>query len=49
VGHKRAMTEVIHSGELDGTYIPVEFRENADEYVRGDISIEELMRRAKRR
>ncbi|MFR7425787.1 MAG: hypothetical protein ACLUUF_02585 [Bifidobacterium pullorum] len=32
-----------------GAYVSAEFREDADEYVQGDISIEELMRRTKRR
>ena len=43
------MEEAIHSGEMEGAYVSAEFREDADEYVRGDISIEELMRRTKRR
>jgi len=41
--------ESIHSGEMEGAYVSAEFREDADEYVRGDIPIEELMRRTKRR
>lgn len=43
------MEEAIHSGEMDGAYVSEEFRKDADEYVRGDISIEDLMKRAKRR
>ena len=46
---KRIMEEAIHSGEMEGAYVSAEFREDADEYVCGDISIEELMRRTKRR
>lgn len=46
---KRAMEEAIHSGEMEGAYVSLEFRKDADEYVRGDISIEELIRRTKRR
>ena len=34
---------------MEGAYVSAEFREDADEYVRGHISIEELMRRTKRR
>ena len=34
---------------MEGAYVSAEFREDADEYVQGDISIEELMRRTKRR
>lgn len=45
----RVMEEAIHSGEMEGAYVSAEFRRDADEYVRGDIPIEELMRRTKRR
>lgn len=46
---KRLMEECIHSGEMEGAYVSAEFREEAAEYVKGDISIEDLMRRTKRR
>lgn len=46
---KRVIDEAIHSGEMEGAYVSAEFREDADEYVKGDISIEELMTRTKRR
>ncbi len=46
---KQLIEEAIHSGEMEGAYVSAEFREDADEYVKGDISIEELMRRTKRR
>ncbi|MBM6786037.1 antitoxin VbhA family protein [Collinsella tanakaei] len=46
---KRLMEEAIHSGEMDGAYVSEEFRKDADEYVRGDISIEDLVKRTKRR
>lgn len=46
---KRVIEEAIHSGEMEGAYVSAEFREDADEYVHGDISIEELMKRTKRR
>ena len=46
---KRAMEEAIHSGEMEGAYVSAEFREDSVQYVRGDISIEDLMRRTKRR
>lgn len=49
VDRKRLMEEAIHSGEMEGSYVSEEFREDADEYVRGDISIEDLMKRTKRR
>ena len=34
---------------MEGAYVFEEFREDAGEYVKGDISIEDLMRRTKRR
>lgn len=46
---KRVMQEAIHSGEMEGAYVSTEFQKDAEEYVQGDISIEELMRRTKRR
>lgn len=46
---KRLIEEAIHSGEMEGAYVSAKFREDADEYVRGDISIEDLMKRTKRR
>lgn len=46
---KRAMEEAIHSGEMEGAYVSAEFRRDAQEYVEGDFSIEELMKRTKRR
>ena len=49
VDRKRAMEEATHSGEMEGAYVSAEFREDADEYVQGDISIEEVVRRTKRR
>ena len=46
---KRLIEEAIHSGEMEGAYVSAEFREDADEYIQGEISIEDLMRRTKRR
>lgn len=46
---RRLIEEAIHSGEMEGAYVSAEFRKDADEYVQGDISIEDLMRRTKRR
>ena len=46
---KRAMEEAIHSGEMEGAYVSAEFRRDAEQYVEGDFSIEELMTRTKRR
>lgn len=46
---RRLIEEAIHSGEMEGAYVSEEFREDADEYVKGNISIEDLMKRTKRR
>lgn len=46
---KRVMKEAVHSGEMEGSYVSAKFNEDAEEYVQGEISIEELMRRTKRR
>lgn len=46
---KRAIEEAIHSGEMEGSYVSTEFRHDADQYIKGDFSIEELMTRTKRR
>lgn len=46
---KRLMEEAIHSGEMEGAYVSNEFREDAEEYVHGEISIEDLMKRTRRR
>lgn len=46
---KQMMEEAIHSGEMEGAYVSAEFRKDANEYTKGDISIEDLMRRTKRR
>lgn len=46
---KRVIEESIHSGEMEGAYVSAEFRKDAEEYVQGEISIEELMTRTKRR
>ena len=42
-----AMEEKVQ--QMEGAYVSAEVREDADEYVAGDISIEELMTRTKRR
>lgn len=46
---RRAMEEAIHSGEMEGAYVSAEFRRDAEQYIEGNFSIEELMTRTKRR
>ena len=49
VDRKRMIEEAIRSGEMEGAYVSAEFRRDAAEYAKGDISIEDLMMRTKRR
>lgn len=49
MNRKQAIESSIHSGEMEGAYVSAQFNKDADEYVEGNISIEELMRRTKRR
>lgn len=49
MNRKELIDEAIHSGEMEGAYVSAEFREDADAYIDGEISIEDLMRRTKRR
>ncbi|NEG54669.1 antitoxin VbhA family protein [Bifidobacterium platyrrhinorum] len=46
---KRAVEEAIHSGEMEGAYVSDEFRNDASEFARGNMSIQQLMQRAWRR
>ncbi|TPF87490.1 hypothetical protein BW13_00035 [Bifidobacterium sp. UTCIF-37] len=46
---KRAVEEAIHSGEMEGAYVSDEFRNDANEFAQGGMSIEQLMQRAWRR
>lgn len=46
---KQAIEESVYSGEMEGAYVSAQFDKDAAEYVKGDISIEDLMRRTKRR
>ena len=39
---KRIMEEAIHSGEMEGAYVSTEFRHDAEQYVEGNFTIEEL-------
>lgn len=46
---ERVMREAIHSGEMEGAWVSAEFRVDAEAYVAGEIAIEELVERTKRR
>ena len=45
----RAIKEAVHSGEMEGAYVSAEFREDADAYIKHEISIEDLMNRTQKR
>lgn len=49
MNRRQAVDESVHSGEMEGSYVSEQFDKDAEQYVKGDISIEELMRRTKRR
>lgn len=46
---ERLIEESIHSGQMEGAYVSTKFRQDAEQYVRGDISVEELVKLTKRR
>ncbi len=46
---ERAMREAIHSGEMEGTWVSVEFRADAEAYIADEITLEELGERTRRR
>lgn len=46
---ERAMREAIHSGEMEGAWVSVEFRADAEAYIVGEIALEELEERTRRR
>ncbi|MBO0871818.1 MAG: hypothetical protein J2P19_00335 [Pseudonocardia sp.] len=45
----RLVAEAIHSGEMEGLAVDEETRADADRYVAGEISSDELVARAKAR
>ena len=40
---ERAMRAAIHSGEMEGAWVSVEFRADAEAYIAGEITLEELL------
>ena len=49
VDRERAMREAIHSGEMEGAWVPEEFRADAEAYIAGEIAREELVERTRKR
>lgn len=46
---ERVMREAIHSGEMEGAWVSAEFRGDAEAYIAGEITLEELGERTRRR
>ena len=46
---KRLIKEAIHSGEMEGAYVSAEFKKDADDFIRHEISIDDLMNRTQKR
>ncbi|GGC17997.1 hypothetical protein [Cellulomonas carbonis] len=46
---RRRVREAIHSGEMEGAFVTVEGRADAEEYVAGRIDSDELVARARAR
>ena len=44
-----AVRQAIHSSEMEGAYVTQGFRNDAQEYIDGGITVEELMNRSWRR
>lgn len=46
---ERAMREAIHSGEMEGAWVSMEFRADVEAYIADEITLEELEERTRRR
>ncbi len=49
MNRERLIKEAIHSGEMEGAYVSAEFKKDADQFIKHEISIEDLMNRTKKR
>ncbi len=49
MNRERLIKEAIHSGEMEGAYVSAEFKKDAEDYIKHEISIEDLMNRTKKR
>ena len=49
MNRERLIKEAIHSGEMEGAYVSVEFKKDAEQFIKYEISIEDLMNRTKKR
>ena len=46
---ERLIKEAVHSGEMEGAYVSAEFKRDADQFIKREISIEDLMKRTQKR
>ena len=49
MNRERLIKEAIHSGEMEGAYVSAEFKKDADQFIKHEISIEDLMNRTQKR
>ena len=49
MNRERLIKEAIHSGEMEGAYVSAEFKKDAEQFIKYEISIEDLMNRTKKR
>ncbi len=49
MNRERLIKESIHSGEMEGAYVSAEFKKDADQFIKHEISIEDLMNRTQKR
>ena len=49
MNRERLIKEAIHSGEMEGAYVSAEFKKDADQFIKHEISIEDLMNRTRKR
>ncbi len=49
MNRERLIKEAIHSGEMEGAYVSAEFKKDAEDYIKHEISIEDLMNRTHKR
>ena len=49
MNRERVIKEAIHSGEMEGAYVSAVFKKDTNEYIKHEISIDDLMNRTYKR
>ena len=49
MNREKVIKEAIHSGEMEGAYVSAEFKKDTYEYIKHEISIDDLMNRTHKR